>query len=249
MTKKAIGLTLLVLLALPSSTWAYWWWFREAINTALLHAINGSQHAATIEQERTDAAQIDTYNRYRFFFANNASFRAIRATIAQVHGIRSEIAAIACGWQFSSRTALLRDVYLRPVRYCRPSFRRIWGSPARTASSDLEELHDFVGSLTANQLSSRAEAEATWTRVYPEVFRWTTTPGWSPAESNRVEAMMLAMSGQVAIANNQVLAQTVLLDELARDAERTKERQAAHLNRFTLDSLATLNGTNPRPLP
>ena len=246
--RVALAAVLLVLAGRPAAA-ELWWWVREAINTALLHLINASQHASTIEQERTDDALVDTYNRFRFFVANNASFRAISATIAQVYGIRNEIAAIACGWQFSRRTMVLRDLYLRPSRLCRPSFRLVWGSPARTAESDVDELHDYVGSLTANQLSVRAEAEATWTRVYPEVFRWTTTPGWSPGESNRVEAMMLAMTGQVALANNQVLAQTVLLDELAWDLERKRERQIAHLNRFTLDGLASLDDARPMDSP
>ena len=220
----------------------------EVINTFLLRAINSVATLTRIEQEGIDRAQIDTYNRYRFFFANNATFRAIQASIAQVSGIRRGIDAIACGWQFSSRTALLRDVYLHPIRLCRPTFRLIWGSPVGTADRDVDELEDYVATLTANGLSTRAEAETSWTRVYPEVFKWVTIPGWSPGESNRVEAMMLAMTGQVAIANNQVASQKLLIDELEWDLERREDRQATHLRAFALQGLASL-GDQPGALP
>ena len=70
--------------------------------------------------------------------------------------------------------------------------------------------------------------------MYPEVFKWVTIPGWSPGQSNRVEAMMLAMTGQVALANNQVLDQKLLLDELDWDLDRRQERQAIQLHSFAL---------------
>lgn len=244
--KRAIAATALVLvLGLPTIASADISVVIEIINTFILRAINSVETLTRIEEEWIDRVQIDTYNRYRFFFANNATFQAIQASIAQVHGIQREIEAVACGWQFSTRTALLRDTYLHPIRLCRPTFRLIWGSPAGTADRDVDELQDYVATLTANQLSTRSDAEGTWTRVYPEVFKWVTTPGWSPGESNRVEAMMLAMTGQVAVANNQVLAQKLLIDEFEADLDRRQERQLGSVQLFALQGLASLGDAPP----
>ena len=245
--RRTIGVAAIVLLlALPTRASADWSVVIEVINTFLLRAINNVETLIRVEQEWIDRAQIATYNRYRFFFANNATFHAIQASIAQVQGIRREIDAIACGWQFSTRTSLLRDLYLHPVRLCRPTFRLIWGSPVRTVDRDVNELQDYMATLTANELSARSEAETTWTRVHPEVFKWVTTPGWSPGESNRVEAMMLAMSGQIAVANNQVLGQKLLIDELEWDLDRRQERQVTNLHVFALQGLASLGDGPPR---
>jgi hypothetical protein len=241
MKRLIVAASIVILLALPVRATADWSVVIEAINTFLLRAINRVETLIRIEQEWIDRAQIGTYNRYRFFFANNAAFRAVQASIAQVQGIRREIEAVACGWQFSPRTTPLRDLFLHPTRLCRPTFRLIWGEPARTAGRDLDELQDYVATLTANELSARSEAETTWTRVYPEVFKWITRPGWSPGESNRVEAMMLAMTGQVAIANNQILDQKLLIDELELDRDRREERRVVRLQLFALNGLASLS--------
>jgi hypothetical protein len=47
------------------------------------------------------------------------------------------------------------------------------------------------------------------------------------------------MTGQIAIANNQVLSQKVLLDEFETDIERRRERQVTSLKVFTLQGLGS----------
>ncbi len=57
---------------------------------------------------------------------------------------------------------------------------------------------------------------------------------------------MLAMAGQVQLANNQLRAQKLLVDQFERDLDRREERHATSFSTFTVHALATL--AQPVPL-
>lgn len=213
----------------------------EIINTIILKRINHVLSALLLwEQRLIDRANIDVYNRYRFYAFPPQIFDPVLAAIADVRGIRSELNSLACGWQFSPRTAVLQQMYLRPLRMCRPTFDFVWGTHTSGRDRDLQELHDYTAVMTANQLSQRTQSEETMTRAFPETFRKALVPGYSPGEANRAEAAMLAMAGQVALSNNQLKAQKLLVDELERDLDRKEERHVANFSLFAVKGLATL---------
>lgn len=154
-----------------------------------------------------------------------AVVRDIREAIDQVKGIRNEVEAISCDWRFSPRTSLLRDLYLAPPKFCRPSFQFVWGSGQGHWDGDLQEMQDQVGTLTANMVSERVDAEVGWRRVFPGLEKATGLLRKSPGEANRDEAVALAGAGVVADSNSAMASQSLLLAQLEREMERFEERK------------------------
>jgi len=217
------------------------------INTAILQKI---EHVLSVlmlyEAKLLNKAQIDVYNRYRNFFATEAVLYPIKASIATVQSIRADLTAIACGWKFSPRTEMLRQLQLQPLKLCRPAFQLVWGTSVAGPDRDFDELADYVGTLTVNELSTRAQSEdASFRRAFSDTFHLAKAGQFSPGEANRHEAVMLAMAGQVALANNQLQAQKVLVDQLDREMDRREERQRAWFSIYALHGLTQL-GRGPR---
>lgn len=166
-----------------------------------------------------------------------AVFQEIRQALDEVKGIRTEVEEISCGWRFSVRTGLLRDMYLRPLSLCRPSFQFIWSSGEGHWDGDLQEIQDYVGTLTANMVSERTEAEGSWRRVFPGMEKATGALRLSPGEANRDEAVALAGAGVVADSNSALASQTLLLAQLERETERFEDRKALDMAEFVLLSV------------
>jgi hypothetical protein len=175
-------------------------------------------------------------------------FRDISATIDQVHGIRDEIQQMSCDWQFSIRTGLLRDLNLRPLKLCRPSFQLIWGGSDNHWDADMQEAQDYVGTLTGNMISERVQAEESWRTVFPGMEQATGALRQSPGEANRDEAVALAGAGVVADSNSAMASQALLLDQVEREMDRFEDRKGHDMAEFML--LST-KGDDPlqHPLP
>jgi hypothetical protein len=159
-------------------------------------------------------------------------FREIHETIDDVKDIRDEVTAIACDWRFSERTGLLRDVYLRPLKLCRPSFQLLWGSGEGHWDADLQEMQDYVGTLTTNMVSERVEAEGSWRHIFPDMQRATAVFRASPGEANRDEAVALAGAGVVADSNSAIASQTLLLAQFEREMDRFEDRKSLDMAEF-----------------
>lgn len=166
-----------------------------------------------------------------------AVFQEIRQALDEVKGIRDEVEGISCGWRFSVRTGLLRDLYLRPLKLCRPTFQFVWGSGEEHWDRDLQEVQDYVGTLTANMVSERTEAEGSWRRIFPGMEKATGMLRLSPGEANRDEAVALAGAGVVADSNSALASHALLLAELEREMERFEERKALDMAEFVLLSV------------
>lgn len=201
------------------------------IVTNILNTIQQIELAAqALIQQRIDAV----VSGYAF---PGAVFQEIRQVINEVKGIREEVEGISCDWRFSTRTGLLRDMYLRPLKLCRPSFQLVWGSGEAHWDHDLQEVHDYVGTLTANMISERTQAEVGWRRVFPGIEKGTAAFRLSPGEANRDEAVALAGAGLVADSNSAMASHTLLLAQLERETERFEERKALDMAEFVLLSL------------
>lgn len=213
------------------------------INTVLLRRIKDILATAIYwEQRFLDKAQIDVYNRYRNFFVTNGVFNFIRASTAEVEGIRRELGQLSCGWQFSPRTMLLQRLYLEPIRLCRPSFQAVWGSHT-ALDRDLHEFADYTSVLTANQIATRVQSEHdSFTRAFRENLILANGQGFSPGEANRSEALTLAMTGEVLVGMNQLQGQKLLVDEIDRELDRSEERHRASWSAFVLAGARSLGG-------
>ena len=219
----------------------------DIINTLILQKINRVVSTLLLyEHKLLDKANIDVYNRYRFYFHPDGVLNPINTSLALMRSMRSEVSAIACGWQFTPRTAMLRQLHLEPLRLCRPTFQLVWGSSVPGPDKDVNEFADYVGVLSANQLSTRADSEdVTFRRAFGDTFNLAKVGGFSVGEANRHEAVMLAMDGEVAIANNQLLAQKLLVDQLDREMDRRDERHQAQFGAYALRGLASWNQRSP----
>jgi hypothetical protein len=218
------------------------------VNTLILRKINRVVSTLILyEQKLLDRANIDVYNRYRFYFHPDGVLNPINTSLALVRSMRSEVNSIACGWQFSPRTAMLRQLHLQPLRLCRPTFQLVWGTSVAGPDRDLNEFADYVGVLSSNQLSTRADSEdISFRRAFGDTFKLAKAGWFSVGEANRHEAVMLAMNGEVAIANNQLAAQKLLVDQLDREMDRRDDRHRAQFGAYALRGLASWNQRSPR---
>jgi hypothetical protein len=161
----------------------------------------------------------------------------IREAIDHVQGIRNEVEALSCDWRFSARTGLLRDLYLRRFKLCRPSFQLVWGSGDTHWDQDLQELQDYVATLSANTISERVDAETSWRRVFPGMDVATGLLRKSPGEAIRDEAVALAGAGVVADSNSTMASQSLLLAQLQREMERFEDRKGKDMGELILLSV------------
>lgn len=176
--------------------------------------------------------------------ADGSIFEAIGQVIGQVRGIRREVQALSCSWVFSPRTALMRNLLLRPLKLCKPEFRFIWGTSQRHWDADAQELQDYVGTLTGNVISERVQDEEDWTALFPEMEGLSAWIRTSPGEANRDEAVLLAAAGQVANSNGLLASQKLLIDGLEREMERRDERLATTAGTGLLQDVACLDSAS-----
>jgi hypothetical protein len=161
-------------------------------------------------------------------------FGELRQTLSQVKGIRDELAALSCGWRFSSRTASLRDLYFSPRLVCRRGFQAVWGASSFGPDRDLEEFRDYVGALSTNMISGRVDAAEAWREQFPAIEQGSALVRQSPGEANRDEAVALAGAGRIADSNSALATESLLLEEVEASAERENARRGLDLGRFVL---------------
>src|SRR5262249_52669604 len=117
------------------------------------------------------------------------AFDQIRAAATRVADIREEGRQLACDWSFSARTRVLQEALLRKLRLCRSGFEDIWGSHDGLWDEEIQEMDDYIGAMTTNMISERAEKTNTsWIRVFRDTFNPQAGNGSTPGEANRAEA-------------------------------------------------------------
>ena len=176
-------------------------------------------------------------------YPGESIFDPIHQVLGDVRGIRRELTELSCSWLFSPRTALLRERLLRPLRLCRPDFQLLWGSSTRHWDADLHEIQDFAGVLTDNLVSTRVEAEESWTALFPRMEGAGALIRRSPGEANRDEAVLLAAAGQVAASNASVQAQKLLVESLDWQMERHDETLERYAGLAVLKSVVCLDAS------
>jgi hypothetical protein len=206
-----------------------------------------------IEQVRMqvlEKMQQQIRNRLRTDAFPQQLFGAIGTTTAIVVDMRRELQRMACDWPMSSRTRSLGDLFQERAHFCRSSFRDVWGSHELLWDGPLQEVHDYVGTMTANMISERTDKTyTTWVWAHTDLFDGHATLLNSPGEANRAEAAALAWANQVALGNSQVLTQDLLVRQMSRDLERFDQKKAADITYYTYRSLSTLAGGDWRGAP
>jgi hypothetical protein len=177
-------------------------------------------------------------------------FGAIGTTTATVVDIRRQLQRMACDWPMSTRTRSLGDLFRERAHLCRSSFHDVWGSHELLWDGPLQEVHDYVGTMTANMIWERVDKTyTTWVRADSDLFDGHATLLNSPGEANRAEAAGLAWANQVALGNSQMLTQDLLVRQMSRDLERFDQKKAADIAYYTYRSLSTLAGGDWRGEP
>jgi len=177
-------------------------------------------------------------------------FGAISTTTATVVDIRRQLQRMACDWPMSTRTRSLGDLFWERTQFCRSSFREVWGSHELLWDGPLQEVHDYVATMTANMISERADKTySTWVRAHSDLFEGHANQLDSPGEANRAEAAGLAWANQVALGNSQMTTQDLLVRQMTRDLERFDQKKAADVAYYTYRGLSTLAGGDWREVP
>lgn len=175
------------------------------------------------------------------------AMRALRGGLKAVETLREEAEKLACGWEFSDRTADFKGLFESPLKLCRRSHERLWGSHDGSPRGDLHALLDQTSVLTHNMIQDRTIhdygksgelPEETWRRIGLEGARDIGEVFRSPGEANRFEAQMLADVLRVRVGTVALQRQAVLVAQEARDYRRTKAEDARALSSFMVSWLA-----------
>ncbi len=170
----------------------------------------------------------------------------IRDVVGQVATLRQQVAGLSCAWRFSPRTALLKDLYLEPIRLCKPTLQRVFGSHASFADADVNEYLDWTSVVTRNLVAERTVGELgepvapgkvregpefTWQRIAAGAARDLATTAATPAEALRMGAALSADSARVRSSTMQIRAQASLVEQQRRDYAARQRRldQTLHL--------------------
>lgn len=182
---------------------------------------------------------------------------AIKAGLRSVDTLREEVERLACDWRFTPRTALFRDLYRRPVKLCRDSFHALWGSHEDFYDADRQELLDWSSTLTHNMIEDRTihdhggageVPEETWRRIAMAAEQSLGSSGNSPGEAARLGAELQADRLRVDANTMEMAAQTILVQQQARDLKALKRRRDRALARHFLGLLTEVDSRVP-PAP
>lgn len=176
----------------------------------------------------------------------NRALRALQRRLKAVDTLREEAGKLACGWRFSERTADFKSLFETPLKLCRGSHERLWGSHDGSPRGDLHALLDQTSVLTHNMIQDRTIhdygksgelPEETWRRIGIEGARDIGDVFRSPGEANRFEAQMLADVLRVRVGTIGLQRQAVLVAQEARDYRRTKAEDRRALSDFMVSWL------------
>jgi hypothetical protein len=156
----------------------------------------------------------------------------IRDVLREVGTLRQQISDLACGWRFSSRTELLKSLYLEPIRICKPSLQGVFGSHSPFADADLQEYLDWTSAITRNLVGERTAGEPgevvapgktregpefTWQRIAAGAALGLATDAATPGDAIRMGAALAADSARVRTSTMQIRAQAALVEQQRRD--------------------------------
>lgn len=239
---------MLVVLLLASPSQAQ---IPDPVETGLLARIAAALQAIeTFRMKVQDQIQIKIYNRLRSYAFPSPLFNPIRITIASVVDIRRELQRLSCNWPMTTRTLGLRDMLLRRTTFCRSGYQDVWGTHERFWDGPVQEMNDYVATMTANMISERTERTSTsWVRAHYDLYDGHAISRNSPGDANRAEAAALAWANQVAVGNSQMATQNLLVRQMERDLERFDEKKAVDLSYYTYRGLSTLAGGDGRRDP
>ena len=161
-------------------------------------------------------------------------FAEIQQTLSLVKGIREELQELSCGFRFSTRTALLRDLYFDPRRLCRRDFEAIWGGPPSGPDSELAEMREYLGSLSQNLVTERVDAVTSWRSEFPDMEQASAELRRSPGEASRDEAVALSGTALIANSNSSISTESLLLEEVETSSDRQEMKRGLDLGRFVL---------------
>jgi hypothetical protein len=170
-------------------------------------------------------------------------FSELQETLGLVKGIRDEIAELSCGWKFSPRTLLLKDLYRELRILCRQQYEGVWGTPVG-GNQDLEEFRNYVGTLTTNMISERVDRSEGWRQMFPAMEEDTALARVSPGDASRDEAVSVAGTALIADSNSGMATESLLLEQAETSAERLEDRRARDVARFILRDTAGLDPWN-----
>jgi hypothetical protein len=178
------------------------------------------------------------------------AFNQIFVITSTVEDIRRELNRLACVWPTTPRTDVLENLLLERMTLCRDDYRHTWGSHDGMWDAQLQEVHDYVGTMTANMISERTEKTNTeWVRALRDQYLDTAQRYLSPGEANRHEAAALAWTNQIAQGNAQVLTQNLLLRQMGRDLDRFDQKKADDMTYYLYRGVTTLAGGDWRSAP
>jgi hypothetical protein len=239
---------LVVLLARPASAFLS---IPDPVEAGLLAKI--SALLATIQRFEMLALekwhhQIDI--RLSAYAFPEALFREVNVIISTVTDMRSELQQLACVWPTTLRTSILEDLLNQRLVLCRDDYHHTWGSHEGLWDAELQEMHDYVGTMTANMISERTEkTNAEWVQALRDLYAETAQGYLSPGEANRHEAAALAWTNEIALGNGQILAQNLLLRQMARDLDRFDQKKADDMAYYLYRGVTTLAGQEWRGVP
>ena len=236
---------LLVLLARPALA------LPDPVETGLLAKI--SALLATIQRVQMEALekwhrQISV--RLGAYAFPEGLFNQIFVITSQVEDIRRELNRLACVWPTTIRTGPLEDLLLERKTFCRREYRQTWGSHEEMWDAELQEINDYVGTMTANMISERTEkTNAEWVRALRDQYLDTAQTYLSPGEANRGEAAALAWTNEIALGNGQILTQNLLLRQMDRDLDRFDQKKADDMAYYLYRGVTSLAGREWRGAP
>jgi hypothetical protein len=163
----------------------------------------------------------------------------IRDVVREIATLRQQVTDLSCGWRFSARTNQLKTLYLEPVRLCKLSLQRVFGSHSSFADADLHEYLDWTSVVTRNLVAERTVGEPglalspgktpegpefTWQRIAVGAARGLATDAATPGEAIRMGAALSADSARVKTSTMQIRAQAALVEQQRRD-NAARQRQ------------------------
>jgi hypothetical protein len=226
-------------------------WIIDYVEAGLLNDIQ--VFLAAIEKYRMivqDLNQRKIENRFGTYIFPEAAFQEVRMITTEVADIRRELNRLACVWPTSRRTGPLEDLLLQRLTWCKDDYRRTWGSHQGMWDAQLQEAHDYVGTMTANMISERTEKTNTaWASASRDLYVDAASNLKAPGEANRLEAASLALTNQIALGNAQITTQNLLVRQMARDLERYDQKKADDTAYYLYRGVTTLAGRDWKSAP
>jgi len=177
-------------------------------------------------------------------------FKQVFVVTSRVADMRRELDRLACVWPTAPRTDGLEDLLRERTTWCREDYRQTWGSHDGLWDAELQEGHDYVGTITANMISERIEKTNTqWVRALRDQYLDTAQRYLSPGDANRGEASALAWTNQIALGNSQIVTQNLLLRQMDRDLDRFDQKKADDMTYYLYRGVTTLAGGEWRGEP